>query len=268
MNKKNKEKVICKTCGKEFEDYRSNERKYCSFICRNVGLLGNKNAIVTIMERECLYCGKKFRYYKSQLKHMFCSKICHNKSRIGIKRIGFNSYKNYKKIRIERECLYCGKNFSVVPSVVKIGRGRYCSKFCYNQSPIEKEKHSQATLLSYQRPRKKPEYVFPNKSEIKLNDIIQKLKVPYKYVGNGEIWIAGKNPDFININGQKKIIELFGEPWHDKNRSYFGKLSYTQTEQGRKEIFAQYGYDTLIIWSKELKNIEMIKQKILDFDNL
>lgn len=38
-------------------------------------------------------------------------------------------YMNTKKINII--CQYCGKKFKVVPSLVKIGKGKYCSRDCY-----------------------------------------------------------------------------------------------------------------------------------------
>lgn len=36
----------------------------------------------------------------------------------------------------------------------------------------------------------------------------------WEYVGNGQLIIGGKCPDFVNINGKKQIIEVFGEYWH------------------------------------------------------
>lgn len=37
---------------------------------------------------------------------------------------------------VERTCEVCGKEFSVRPYVVKIGKGKYCSRKCYYQSLI------------------------------------------------------------------------------------------------------------------------------------
>lgn len=76
----------------------------------------------------------------------------------------------------------------------------------------------------------------------------------YKYVGNGEVWIAGKNPDFINVNGQKKLIEVFGDFWHQG-----------ETGEDRIAHFAKYGFRTLIIWEHELSNKDLIVHKVKDF---
>lgn len=97
--------------------------------------------------------------------------------------------------------------------------------------------------------------VKPNKTERKLDTLLNTIySNEWKFVGDGEIIINGKCPDFINVNSQKKIIELFGDYWHRG-----------QDPDDRKKIFAEFGYDTLVIWEHELKNMDMIKLKIDDF---
>jgi hypothetical protein len=83
----------------------------------------------------------------------------------------------------------------------------------------------------------------PNKKEMELGTIIE-LACPkqYKYTGAGDFVIGGKIPDFVNINGKKKAIELFGDYWHRNDNP-----------QDRIDIFAQYGYQCLVIWERELK---------------
>ena len=95
----------------------------------------------------------------------------------------------------------------------------------------------------------------PNKTESKLFSVLDKCYPnEWKYVGDGSFVINGKNPDFINCNGKKLIIELFGEHWHDKDE-----------EEPRKEIFKQFGYETLIIWANELRHIDELKTKLNKF---
>ncbi len=101
--------------------------------------------------------------------------------------------------------------------------------------------------------------VCPNKAEIFLDKFFQNLfSNEYKFVGDGKdksFIIAGKVPDFININGQKKIIELFGEHVHKP-----------EEEQQRIDLFARYGYQTLVIWYRELSNIKLLAEKLLFFN--
>lgn len=98
--------------------------------------------------------------------------------------------------------------------------------------------------------------VKPNKAEKKLNRFLHRiLPNEYKFVGDGEFILAGKCPDFLNMNGQKKLIELYGDYWHRNDNP-----------QDRIDLFSKYGYKTLIIWERELKPIRRLKEKILKFN--
>jgi hypothetical protein len=99
-----------------------------------------------------------------------------------------------------------------------------------------------------------------NIPETKLEFLLQQiLPNEYKYVGDGTFLIEYFNPDFINCNGQKKIIEMFGDYWHTipkvKKRDYikFG-------------VYKKYGYKTLVVWEKELQNLPLLQEKILNFN--
>lgn len=96
--------------------------------------------------------------------------------------------------------------------------------------------------------------IHPNKPEALLLELIQENHLPFKYVGNGEIIIERKCPDFININGKKQVIELYGDYWHKGEDS-----------QARVNIFASYGFTTLIIWEHELKYPEKVITKLKEF---
>jgi len=99
----------------------------------------------------------------------------------------------------------------------------------------------------------------PNKPEKQLNKLLQQLlPKEYKFVGDGKVILGGFNPDFINCNGQKKIIELYGDYWHNKS-------SYKERDKRRLKTYKKYGYKILIIWQCELKNLEKLKKKILKF---
>jgi len=100
---------------------------------------------------------------------------------------------------------------------------------------------------------------FPNRPERLLKKILnQILPKEYKYVGNGKIIIDRFNPDFINVNGQKKIIELYGDYWHNRR-------DVIKRDKYRLISYAEYGYKTLIIWEHELKDLEIMIAKIMEF---
>ncbi len=102
---------------------------------------------------------------------------------------------------------------------------------------------------------------FPNKPETMVMNLLNELYPnEWKYTGNGDVIIGGQNPDFFNTNGKKRIVEIFGDYWHTVRAR-----AYKDTEQGKRELYKSYGYDTLIIWEKELKDIEKVKEKIKVF---
>jgi hypothetical protein len=105
----------------------------------------------------------------------------------------------------------------------------------------------------------------PNKSEKIVQNCIDELELPYNYVGDGSFIIAGRIPDFINVNGQKKIIEFLGCHWH-------GCIEHCRDDEklkelvGRVDAFKIFGYSTMYIWGHELKDLDAVKQRILEFD--
>ncbi|MFH0805971.1 MAG: DUF559 domain-containing protein [Patescibacteria group bacterium] len=80
----------------------------------------------------------------------------------------------------------------------------------------------------------------------------------YKFVGNGKYWVTNFNPDFINTKS-KKIIELYGDYWHNKE-------DVRKRDKLRIPTYKKYGYKTLVIWEKELKNIIKLTKKLGDFN--
>ena len=93
--------------------------------------------------------------------------------------------------------------------------------------------------------------------EQKFEEICKKCGFPFKYVGNGSFWIGYVNPDFIEINGDKIAVEIFGDYWHSpllrKN------IRYSHTYEGRKEIFKKYHWKLIVIWESDLKRSDAEK---------
>lgn len=110
----------------------------------------------------------------------------------------------------------------------------------------------------------------PNKEEILLNDIIQStIPGEYKINVRADVMIlGGKIPDFVNVNGKKKVIELFGRYWHDNKNLVSSNKNYKrQSYEDRIGFFKNLGWDTLIIWNNELKDLELVKSKLLAFNS-
>jgi hypothetical protein len=99
---------------------------------------------------------------------------------------------------------------------------------------MDKDDHVKSILMGNQ--------IKPNKKEAQLMILLNDLfPHDYKYTGDGKIIIGGKCPDFTNVNGQKKLVELFGDYWH-KGEDPSDRINH----------FLRYGYYTLVIWEREL----------------
>jgi len=75
-------------------------------------------------------------------------------------------------------------------------------------------------------------YIRPTKLEKIFMKLCRKNNLPFRYVGDGSFWIGNANPDFVDSNGKKICVEIFGEYWHDKLLNE--KVPYFRTEEGRK----------------------------------
>jgi hypothetical protein len=103
----------------------------------------------------------------------------------------------------------------------------------------------------------KAQHIAPNRAERLLYSVLQET-LPGEYVINTKaetMVIGGKIPDFVSVNGHKKLIELYGDYWHK------GHIS-----KDRIDYFKKFGYDTLVVWEHELKDIEAVRTKLLAFN--
>lgn len=92
--------------------------------------------------------------------------------------------------------------------------------------------------------RTEPERVF--------EDICKQLNLPFTYTGNGAFWVEDINPDFVDSNGHKVAVDIFGDYWHTplfRRKALRPKF----TEAIRKETMKKYGWRLVIFWESELK---------------
>ena len=138
----------------------------------------------------------------------------------------------------------------------------------YKPTPEECRRRSEASTRAYWSKSEEERNAFvarvvrairrkPTNPEKRLIEILTELSLPYAYVGNGKLVINGLNPDFANVNGQKKLIELFGVHWHSRG-----------DEITRGSRFAELGYSTLFVWETELKDLASLKEKLLNFEGV
>ena len=109
--------------------------------------------------------------------------------------------------------------------------------------------------LKYQKKMHIAQHLKPNNLEKFFNQLTPEY---IRYVGDFSLWIKTKdgtrNPDFI-IEGQKKIIEIFGDFWHNGENPKYKIKEY--------EIV---GWECKIFWEKEIyNNTKKILEETLEF---
>jgi len=140
-----------------------------------------------------------------------------------------------KKLLIKRRgiCPICGKETNHVKAHLRL---KHIENIMWNEDGLRK------VIKAIRRK--------PTTLERKFMEIIEKYNLPYKYVGNGEVWIGRMNPDFINTNGKKVVIEILGDYWHT-----------SEEFEERKQKFTKYGFECIGIWEHEL--YELSEEEVL-----
>ncbi len=133
--------------------------------------------------------------------------------------------------------LYCVENLSATQIADTCGVSR---------KTISNRLDEFGIARNQRRHKTQPEMVF--------EDICTKHSLPFHYVGDGSLWIGDNrklNPDFIEANGKKIIVEIFGDYWH--NPSLNPKIQEAATLEYRKRHYNRYGWESFFIWEHELK---------------
>ena len=139
----NKEIISC-ICGKKFIAYKSQKRKYCSLICRNLYIKGNNQYTNNrrSMKKNCLFCKKIFITTLSKNKK-YCSAQCYYKALYASTSFPFNKRADLTK-QIIKSCLYCKKIFK---SYVCCNR-KFCSNMCFRLYYKSVKKQKSQTVKS------------------------------------------------------------------------------------------------------------------------
>ena len=130
----------CTECGVEFYKDRlpyNPEAVFCSSKCMGVHMSRVHTGATNIsgrpkkgVEYSCDNCGDTCYDCQSgynRNEHHFCGEKCQREFMVGNKKWNY-----VEKIKIE--CGTCSNEFEVIPSTVKNGHGKYCSKECQFKS--------------------------------------------------------------------------------------------------------------------------------------
>jgi len=218
--------------------------------CNGTGMLGKHHSEKTKQKmrksQKGLQAGQKHPLYGTHLSK-------ETKRKIGDANLGHIPW-NKGKIGVQKH------SEETIQKMKKIKTGKH-----HSEKTKQKMRETSLNLWQNEEHAKKMIELFqlkPNGIELYLDFLLQNyFPDEWKFVGDGEIILSGLCPDFINCNGKKLIIELFGDYWHNRK-----SIRYNYTEHGRKAIFMKYGYSTLIIWEYELTNEIKVIKKIRLFE--
>ena len=183
----------------------------------------------------CDNCGK-IREIKKQDYSSLCF-LCAMK-----KQSGENNH-NWKGGKIKRICEECGKEFEMDRCALKWRPGIFCNHKCQAQSEEYREKLREAhKSQKFPTHHTKPELIF--------EQICKKNNLPFKYTGDGTFRIGRLNPDFVEVNHKKVLIEIMGHYWHsplfNKNVPNYALLKY------RKSYYKKHKWIPVFIWDTDL----------------
>lgn len=203
---------------------------------------------------KCAYCKKEKRikkYRLSKLKNIYCSVLCRGLGYIVSKETRRKMSGNAKRLglipptreifpRLKKKCLVCNKDFVVLRHRKK---AVFCSNICRQKGTWENDDWKEKKLTQMTRSL----WNRPTNLEKQMMNIIKHYDLPYKYTGDFSFWIGGKNPDFVNINGEKKLIEV-GNVFHHQG-------DYIEE---RRKHFARYGWKSYIFIGDKLDKKEIL----------
>ncbi len=232
---------------------------------------------------KCNWCGKIRRIGLSQVLKgagKFCSKKCHI---------------NYQKtLRLDKNYNWKGglAKFSGVMYVKQpdggykilcrvlmekcLGRKLRANEYIYRRDGdikndtlenlyiVSRQKHIR-NMISKQKTK-------PTRLEREFLGYCNENGLPYKYIGNGKLWISDKkmrvNPDFINIRQPHVFIELYGCYWHGCKKCYpslkvCGRQQYiygiVKRDKKKRLLFRKKELVLIEIWEHEIKNKSFVK---------
>ena len=266
MRRKNRSSktYYCLNCGKTISRssglYGSGLCRFCSIKASNYTQFGKDNPnwkgkeALTRKKYFCIKCDKEIKYNAWKYGTRKCGS-CAGKFR----KFSKETLKKLSKVHKGKKRPPFSEKWK--RNISEGNKGKYLTeihKQSIRESLRKKWKNSsyrEKTLKAMHEGRK----LKPNKPEKALNRLIGRLlPKEYKFVGDGKVILGGFNPDFINVNGQKKIIELYGNYWHNR-------IDWKERDKRRIKTYKKYGYKTLIVWEHELKDLNRTKNRILNF---
>lgn len=259
--------LICQQCGKHYFRtlHEAKDSKYCSLDCLNKSKIGKplskawrRKISASLMGNPSPFKGQhhsdgaRAKLAKAHIGKSYLTE----KGREVIIQANIN-----KDISKESRRLF-SLNTKIWRARIKLDPERN-AMFIARQRESNKENWQDpefvARMLSARR-------IKPTKPERCLDNILVKYFPYYQYNGDGRLGVTlgGLTPDFVNVNGKKEVIEVFGDYYHSPE--ILGDR-WNNTELGKMMVYNSLGWRCLVIWEHELKELteEEIITKIKTF---
>jgi len=261
---------VCPVCKKEFLTRPSKARigqgVYCSEKCVHV------HATTSIL-KTCPVCGKEFKVAPYVIKNgfgIYCSQECQFLSPDFKQKMSIHS-KGHTLNTVARGKIRRGQERLIAAGTHNFNAESQKNATLAKNTASYKKKRSELTQNLWRDPefviaQMNARHLSPNKLELYVQDILTRRLPDYKYNGDGRLGVvlAGCVPDYVNVNGKKKVLEIFGTYWHGK-----GAKRWHQSELGRIMAYNSVGYDVLILKEEDIKtkSEDEIYQEIKEFDD-
>lgn len=192
----------------------------------------------------CENCGKVIEKCRSQIekyRYHFCNNKCQGQWQSRETR--GEKCSGWKGGKVKVQCDNCGKVIEHISYRIKRNKHHFCDTECKK-------------LWQRKYPKKISKTAKPTKPERIFEAICKKYNLPFRYVGDGKLWIGKKggkklNPDFIECNGKKIVIEIMGEYWHAPLLKH-KKLREDALLNYRLRFYKRFKLKSIFIWDIDL----------------
>jgi hypothetical protein len=105
--------------------------------------------------------------------------------------------------------------------------------------------------------------------EVKFINFCKDNNLPVKFVGHGDFWVNGKNPDF-KVIGEKKIIEVTNYNYLNRNESWAEDVikHYSKSNFKAKVVFFDKNCKNMMVNSREISDFVLNGVKILSVEHV
>lgn len=91
----------------------------------------------------------------------------------------------------------------------------------------------------------------PTSLELQFINICEKYGLPFEYVGDGELYIGSRNPDFVHRDGKKICVEV---------ANTYKKHHVADYEQERKRHFSRFGWRCIVFMGNKLDETSVLSE--------